>query len=463
MKTIPKSQWPDWIKKLLPGRKNVEVKKSKGHFYLYGYRNVWNKELKRPKKTTKYVGVLKQKGSRIREHGHVAFPISLLSEHRIMELLKKHFPNEWEELMVFLLNRLIFPSPLKRMGSWAEKTTLLSYLSIDAPSGKRLSKTLAKVGTNVKSQSAFMGELIKEGELLLYDGSVIYSTSDYNKLLEVGYDKGKMFLPKANITLLFSNDRNVPVHFRLFFGSVHEIRTVKTVIEEMRERNIIFIADKGYYKNKLYEDLRDAKIKFIIPLPRDDARIDYEKEHPKVFEYHGRIVRCTSYYVRPYWVYHYEDQKLKYSEISQYYKLKLKKRKVKLNEHWAGKIALLSNKRLKPEEAYLLWKSRDRIEKAFHILQNYLETDRPYVSDEEVFRGYMFASFISLIAYYLVLNVLKKHEVNDKVSVKDALFEFSKVMIEEKEYPTFAEIPKKVKELAEKLGVYDIITKNWES
>ena len=51
----------------------------------------------------------------------------------------------------------------------------------------------------------------------------------------------------------------------------------------------------------------------------------------------------------------------------------------------------------------------------------------------------MFASFISLIAYYLVLNVLKKHEVNDKVSVKDVLFEFSKVMVEEKECPTFVE------------------------
>ena len=66
-------------------------------------------------------------------------------------------------------------------------------------------------------------------------------------------------------------------------------------------------------------------IKFIIPLPRDDARIDYGKEHSKVFEYHGGIIKCTSYYVRPHWVYHYEDQKLKYTEITQYYKLKLKK------------------------------------------------------------------------------------------------------------------------------------------
>ena len=42
----------------------------------------------------------------------------------------------------------------------------------------------------------------------------------------------------------------MPVHFRLFFGSVYEIKTVKTVIEEMRERDIIFIADKGYQQKK---------------------------------------------------------------------------------------------------------------------------------------------------------------------------------------------------------------------
>ena len=37
------------------------------------------------------------------------------------------------------------------------------------------------------------------------------------------------------------------------------------------------------------------------------------------------------------------------------------------------------------------------------------------------------------------------------------------MMVEEKECPTFVEIPKKVKELAERLCVYDIITKIWES
>jgi len=463
MRTIPKDQWPDWIKQRLGEGKNKEVKESGGYFYLYGYKNVWDKKLKRSRKITKYLGVLKQKGGRIREHGHVAFLLSLLDNHDVLETLRHNFPDEWKELVLFSLNRVICPSPLKRMGSWMEKTTLGKYMDLDPPSGKRLSKILGKIGTNVKSQSSFMQKLIKDGELLLYDGSMIYSTSEYNKLLEIGHDKNNLFLPKANITLLFSKDRNVPIHFRLFFGSVHEIKTIKTIMEEIKKRDIMIIGDKGYYKNKLYDDLNGLKVKFIFPLPRDDARIDYGKECSEVFEYHERIIKCTSYRVKPYYLYHYEDQHLKYVETTQYYRLKLKREKVTFHEDWAGKIALLSNKRLKPKEAYLLWKTRDRIEKAFNIFQNYLETDHPYVSREEVFRGYMFASFISLLAYYCVLNVLKECEINDKVSVDDVLFEFSKVMIEERKHPSFAEIPLKVEELAKKLGAHDIITKIWES
>lgn len=82
-----------------------------------------------------------------------------------------------------------------------------------------------------------------------------------------------------------------------------------------------------------------------------------------MFEYHNRIVRCTHYPVEDYYLYHYEDQHLKYVETSEYYKLKLGGKKVVFHEEWAGRISLLSNKKLKPKEAYLLWKSRDRIEK----------------------------------------------------------------------------------------------------
>ena len=461
MKSISRRDWPDWVRVRLGDRKNLEVKEANGSLYLYESMNFWDKSLKRPRKKIKYLGRLRETGSRIREHGHVALLMHLAKEHKLLDALKENFPDNWKVLLLFSFDRVISQSPLKRMGSWAEKTTLEALT--DAPLGKQISKVLALVGTNTAGQNGFMQDLMKSGELLLYDGSVVYSDSKHNKLLEIGHDKEGSFLPKANIGLLFSKDCNVPVHFRLFFGSVHEIKTVDHIMHEMRGRDVLFIADKGFYKNAFFKELDEMGAGFIIPLPRDDKRIDYGSGLTKVFEYHGRVVRCIRYPVEEYWLYHYEDQYLKYAETSDYYKLKLCGKKVVFHENWAGRISLLSNKKMKPKEAYLLWKSRDRIEKAFDIFQNKLEADKPYVSNEEVFRGYLFASFISLILYYLVLNLLKKHEINDRVSVEDAIFEFSKIMIEDRECLTFAEIPAKVQKLAKEIEVWDILTKNWES
>jgi len=459
MKSLSKSQWPEWIGALIGDRKNAVVRELNGHFYLYECKSFWDKERKKPSTKTKYIGRLKQAGGRIREHGHVALLMHLLEKHKVLKALKENFPESWRELLLFSFDRVICQSPLKRMGSWAEKTTLEGVTG--SPLGKKMSQVLAKVGTDTVSQNGFMQDMMKDGELLLYDGSIIYSDSEHNKLLEIGHDKDNSFMPKANIGLLFSRKRNVPVHFRLFFGSVHEIKTVDKIIHEMRDRDMTFIADKGFYKNGFFKDLQDMNIGFIIPLPRDDKRIDYGAELDGLFDYHKRVIKSGRYQNGKYWLYHFEDQYLKYAETSDYYKLKIRKknRKKVFHEERTGRITLLSNRKLKPKEAYLLWKSRDRIEKAFDILQNKLEIDKPYVSSEEVFRGYMFASFISLIIYYLVLNLLKKHKMNSEISVEDLLFEFSKIMIEDRGYPTFAEIPAKVQKLAKELEVQNILTK----
>jgi len=457
MKTIPKAGWPGWVRARLGAAKNLELKESRGHLYVYSYRMVWDKGAKRPRKTTKYVGRLRQYGARIREHGHVALLMHLMEKHKVMKALKESFPDCWEPLLLFAINRVIAQTPLKSMGSWAEKTTLEK--TTGAPLGKKLSQVLAKVGVDTGSQNAFMQDMMKDGELLLYDGSVIYSSSGYNKLLEIGHDKEDSYQPKANIGLLFSKDRNVPVHFRLFFGSIHEIKTIDRIAHEMRDRDMMFIGDKGFYKNQLFADLEELKIGFIIPLPRDDKRIDYSRKCEGVIGYRKRAIACTRWKSGDYWIYHFEDPFLKGVETSEYLQLKMDGKKVTFHEEWAGRISLLSNRKLTPKEAYLLWKSRDRIEKAFHILQNHLSTDKPYVSDEEVFRGYLFASFISLIAYYLVLNLLKKRGVNDRVSVDDVMLEFSKILVEEDGCATFAEIPAKVEKLAKELEVWDILTK----
>ena len=461
MKTLSKDEWPRWISKRLSDRKSVEVKEHDGRYYLYTYTNIWNKDKQKPHRVTKYEGVLREKGeseNRVLEKGHVTLLFDMLKRD-LLSQLKEYFPTQWEYIIAFSMNRTIYPVPLKRIGSWYEKTALSKITGLDGVTSKTLSKKLEQIGTQEGTCMDFMKNLIVDNDMLLYDGSFIHSFSKNNKLLEVEYDKDGLLLPKANITLLFSKVRNLPVYYRLFFGGVHEVNTVQSLIEKLKDRRIILIADKGYYKNKLYEDLNSNHVNFVMPLPRDDKRIRYEIILDGLMEYHKRVIRYTRYRSNDYYVYIYEDQYLKYEETSEYYRIKLNRRKVEFHEEWAGKIAIISNVRKNPKDVYEMWKSRDGIEKAFDVLQNELQVDAPYISKEESFKGYIFASFISLYLHYKVLNLLKDQKINNKVSVSDLLFELSKVMAYEKN-GNLLEIPKRTNKMIDSCGIRDLIVKN---
>ena len=82
------------------------------------------------------------------------------------------------------------------------------------------------------------------------------------------------------------------------------------------------------------------------------------------------------------------------------------------------------------------------------------KVDTPYLRDDDTLRGYAFASFISLMTYYRILKLLKNKKINNRISVKDALLQLSKIYLTDVgERTIMAEIPKKVRELAELLDL----------
>ena len=94
------------------------------------------------------------------------------------------------------------------------------------------------------------------------------------------------------------------------------------------------------------------------------------------------------------------------------------------------------------------------MEESFDVFKNLLQTDTPYLRDDDSLRGYLFVSFISLIAYYRIMSLLKKKGINDRISVKDAILQLSKIYLTDVgDRSIRAEMPKKVRELAELLGM----------
>ncbi len=97
---------------------------------------------------------------------------------------------------------------------------------------------------------------------------------------------------------------------------------------------------------------------------------------------------------------------------------------------------------------------------ALDTMKDELENDKSYLSDDYALRGYFFISFVSLYLYYAALNLLRKNGLVGDVSVNELLFELSRVFqVRYSDGSTgLSEIPKRVEQLVQKLGV-DILPK----
>jgi transposase len=107
-----------------------------------------------------------------------------------------------------------------------------------------------------------------------------------------------------------------------------------------------------------------------------------------------------------------------------------------------------------PKEIYELYKSREEVEVAFDAMKNELENDKAYIHTTDGLRGYFFISFISLYMYFSIHQVLKDKDLSQKMSVKEVLFELSKIyVIADGTRRTLAEIPERSKKIADIFGL----------
>jgi len=93
----------------------------------------------------------------------------------------------------------------------------------------------------------------------------------------------------------------------------------------------------------------------------------------------------------------------------------------------AGRILILSNKEMSEQEACELYKKRETVEKRFDAYKTTLSADRLYLKDDESVFWHVFIAFLSLYSYSKLESILKKVDLNKKMTPIDLLFELSKI------------------------------------
>lgn len=411
------------------GPKGVEIKKIGNNEYAYKVTTVWDPEEKKRKKKSKYLGKWKdgeifkvrdQSAPRdICEMGNIALLWNLIDSE--IPFLKKLFPESWEEILLIGFNRVCNPQPLKRLKEWHGKT-YLSRLIDPVLSPQSLSSRLKQIGEKMDKQQKFFDKITPQEEKIVYDGSALFTYSEKISLAELGYNAQQLNVPQISLLLAFARESKIPCAARVAPGSIHDVKTLTRFLDTIKDTDAVVVLDRGFLgeENQLAEACR-----FILPLRRNSKKINYGKQPENPFIYKERAIKGLRHRLEEEdrYIYLYEDILLRAQEENAYHQGETQDFK----PEQAGKIALLSNQKLAPEDAYKMYKSRDAVEKAFHVFKNTLAVDTPHLQDAATLRGYVFASFIGLLLYYRILQTLSSNDLIGTTSVKDVLLSLSKV------------------------------------
>lgn len=470
-------QWAkDWLEdQRKKGVKCLEIKQRGEKHYVYHSTTHWDRDQRKAIKTSKYLGRLdreegfvessnvgtQSKKAAIPEVRSVTeYGNSILlreSMKEIKPLLMEGFPDNWEEIYSLSMLRVTGNVPLKRAeSSWQKLYNIESIEPNLKPNG--LSRMLHNVGMNREGQEFVFKTLLDQSPQLVYDLSSMFSRSMNISLAEKGYNKDKIHVPQINIALLCNADSGLPTMIRSLPGSVKDIATLCNSIRELDIRNKLLLLDRGFFSEDVFLFLDERKISYLIPARRNSHYYDTRIHLNDHFRYHGRLIKCGSRMVGNKYLFLFEDQVLFFEEQNTLYEKldaeKISKSELQEDLKKAGRILILSNKEMSEKEAYDLYKRRETVEKRFDTYKSTLSADRLYLQDNESVFGHVFIAFLSLFAYCKLEMLLKKANLNKKMTPIDLLFEFSKVYhINFGEEGRVMEVPKKIRDIEEKLGL----------
>ena len=466
-------QWvKEWLKEQRDqGVKCLEVKMQGKSHYVYHSTTYWDKALKKPRKTSKYLGVLDpdkgliKSGGRHRIHPSdirniTEYGNSMLLHETMKELkplLKEGFPDCWAEICAITMVRVTGNVPLKRIKDAWEKLYNAENMRPQL-NPKNLSRVMREVGVNRAGQNVIFKELADLSKQLVYDLSSVFSRAMNISQAEKGYNKDKIQVPQINLALLCSADSGLPTMIRSLPGSVKDIKTLYQSINELDLDGKILVLDRGFLSEGVVEFLDGKNISYILPTKRNSHFYNMRIHLSRHFYYHDRLIRCGKRKCDNIFLYLFEDQELMLEERKTLYKKldenRIDKKELTARMKSAGKILILSDMDVKEHEIYELHKKRETVEKMFDTYKTVLNADKIYLQDDESVVGHVFISFLSLYIHCKLEQLLKKAELNRKLTPIDLLFKYGKVYhVDLGDRNMITEVPKKVRDLEEKLGL----------
>ena len=463
----------DWLKaQREKGAKGLEIKKIGSSYYVYGSTTIWDKELKKRKKRSKYIGRLDEKNGLqekesmmvpatervVKQYGNAVLLNRAMAD--ISDLLQKSFPDDWHELYALSMLRVLGDIPIRRaLNAW-DKLYNITGIKPDL-SPNRLGEMLRRVGADKKAQAMIFNGMCVAGDEVVYGMSAYFTRSEQTDLMGRFPDESGL-MQRVNLAMIFSKDTGAPTMVRTLSNPVGELGPMRKLLDEIGGEGMTLVLERDSFSEDVVSLLLQRKISFVIPVNRDSDLYDLEIPLSRHFFHDKHLIKCGKRRHRDKWLYLYQDAQLKMEEEMTLYRMldenRLAEKNVIDRSHIAGCIMLASDQDVAEEEIYRQYRRRDAIDRLFADYRKTMGQDREFLVDRETLDGHMFTAFLSIWAYTKIETMLSERSMSG-VTPLEALDELSRTYwIQYEGGGQLAEMPRSAKDLGKRLGL-DVFSK----
>ncbi len=463
----------NWLKQQREkGIKGLEIKRIGSSYYVYRSTTVWDKEEKKRKKRSKYIGRLDEKNGLkekesmlvpatervVKQYGNAVLLNRAMAD--ISDILKGSFPEDWQELYTLAMLRVLGDVPLRRAQSSWDKLYNISGIKPDlAPN--HLGEMLRRVGTDKKAQAKTFNGMCVAGEEVVYGMSAFFTRSEQTDLLGRGQDESGL-MQRINLAMIFSRNTGAPTMVRTLSNPVGELGPMRKLLDEIGGEGMTLVLERDSFSEDVISLLLQRKASFVLPVNRDSDFYDMDIPLTRHFFHDKHLIKCGKRRHKNMWLYLYQDAQLKMEEEMTLYRMldenRLAKQNVMARSHIAGCIMLASDKDVLEEDIYRLYRRRDAIDRLFADYRKTMGHDKEYLVDRETMDGHMFVAFLSIRAYTRIEAMLSEGSMSG-VTPQEALDELSRTYwIEHEGGGQLADVPRSAKDLGKGLG-FEVFSK----
>lgn len=423
----------------------IRYQKRYNKWYVYEITQYWDKELKKPRQRSKYLGVANENGGDYRKPGKRVSTVSI-SEKAILDYGDSYAINEisknmglsqliescfedLDSIMALICFQITEGSAMYNCETWLEGNIakkLFPRAKVNSQNISSIIKMLGKQELQNKFFKSYIAKFFSNDQSVLIDSTALPSAIN-SSINAFGYSGGAI---EENITCLMLVDKKtkLPIYFRAIGGDIADISSLKTTVAEIKRLGLktgSAILDAGFCSKENLQFMCQEQINFITRLPKSHKAFGSlvkesgeMEESEYAIEYGERFVFIKSKKINLYGNEVYAHVILDPSKKSQDTKYILKNRldskltkddKKEIDEKikTAGFFILLSRENIEEKEILPSYYERQSIEQVFGFAKHNNSILPLRVHSEQSVKGYLLLVFFSLILFITMRQKLK--------------------------------------------------------